>query len=250
MLPIACLADNYAYLVMSPGARVGVIVDPSESAPVEAALRGHDVELVAILATHHHHDHVGGNLGLRAARPGLSVYAHESDQPLGRVPGQTHGVADGESFTIAGLTVRALHVPGHTLGALAYVVGDAVFTGDTLFLAGCGRLFEGTPDMMSASLARIAALAPSTRVYPGHEYTLDNLRFGAHVEPENRAIAARYATVAEHRARALPTVPGHLAEELATNPFLRTREASLLARYETKDPVVAFTKLRAEKDRF
>src|SRR5271165_7103355 len=151
VIPVPCLSDNYAYLVTADGARDAFVVDPSESAPVVAALEQTGLHLVAIVNTHHHPDHVGGNEGLIAKLGPMPVYAHASDE--GRVPAQTERVEEGKGFDVAGLHLDPLHVPGHTTGAVAYVVDGGVFTGDTLFVAGCGRLFEGTPAMMHRSLS-------------------------------------------------------------------------------------------------
>ena len=257
VIPVSCLQDNYAYLVGADGSAAlggphtpAVVVDPSEAGPVVAALEQHGLTLAAILCTHHHWDHVGGNEEL-AGRFGVPVYAHVSDR--GRVPGQTEDVEEGRPFEVAGLRVEALHVPGHTTGAVAYCIGDAVFTGDTLFLAGCGRLFEGTPAMMATSLDKLARLPATTRVFCGHEYTTSNLRFAAAVEPDNAAVAARARAAEAARSRAEPTVPGTIADELATNPFLRTAEPAV-AGYAKAAPGApradVFAAVRAAKDGF
>ncbi len=226
--PVPCYADNYAYLVESGTCRV--VVDASEGAPVLAAIDAAGGTLTAILATHHHHDHVDGNGALLARFPGTPVYGHGSDR--GRIPGQTEYLEDGATFSLGSLTIRALHVPGHTTGALTYVVTEgaepgAAFTGDTLFAAGCGRLFEGTPADMARSLGKLAALPADTRVYCGHEYTESNLAFAAHAEPCNAAVQAKVAEVAALRANGHPSVPSTIGSELATNPFIRTREPEL-----------------------
>lgn len=238
VVPIPCLSDNYAYLLVCPETKEAAIVDASEAGPVLRAVEDASVDprgrpdVTAILATHHHHDHVGGNEEVARALGITRVYGSKHDE--GRIPGQTERVEDGDTFTIGNLQVRAVAVPGHTLGALAYVVTSsggedpAVFTGDTLFLGGCGRLFEGDPPMMHRSLAKLAALEPRTRVYCGHEYTESNLRFAQHVEPSNRAVADARARAAETRKEGRPTVPGTIATELATNPFLRVGSAEAL----------------------
>jgi hydroxyacylglutathione hydrolase len=236
ILTIPCLSDNYAYLVHADGAKEAFVIDPSEAGPVASALEREGLALVAIVNTHHHWDHVGGNEELRTRYGDLPVYAHASD--VGRVPGQTERVEEGRALHLAGLDLRPLHVPGHTLGAVSYMVEDAVFTGDTLFIAGCGRMFEGTPEGMFASLAKLGALPPETRVYCGHEYTVQNLRFAQSVEPENEAIQRKLETARAARDRGEATVGSSMGEELATNPFLRC-----------SDPQ-AFAAVRAAKDVF
>lgn len=234
---VPCLSDNYAYLVRCERTGAAAVVDASEAGPVLEAARALDPAPVAIWCTHHHADHVGGNEEVARALGVRDVCGHASDR--GRVPGQTRFL-DEESFSLGEIRVRTLHVPGHTLGAVAYVVEDdggrAVFTGDTLFAAGCGRLFEGTPAQMFASLAKLAALPPDTRVYCGHEYTLANLRFARTVEPENASLDAAEGRARAARDRGAPTVPTTIADERATNPFVRARSAeALAARRRAKD---------------
>ncbi len=252
---VPCYSDNYAYLLEAGGACV--VVDASEGPPVLAAIDAAGGKLTAVLATHHHGDHVDGNRDLLARFPGTPVYGHASDR--GRIPGQTEYLDDGATFSIGPLTVRALHVPGHTTGALTYLVTDgsdappAAFTGDTLFAAGCGRLFEGTPADMTRSLAKLAALPPETRVYCGHEYTQSNLRFAAHAEPGNAAVQAKMAEVDALRAEGRPTLPSTIASELATNPFFRTGEAELRKTFgiaREADPVEALRVVREAKNTF
>ena len=177
------------------------------------------------------------------------MYAHRSERA--RVPRQSEDLLDGQLFHVAGMEARALHVPGHTRGAVAYLLGDALFTGDTLFGAGCGRLFEGTPAQMWESLQRLRALPSSTRVYCGHEYTLANLRFAAHCEPRSAAIQSRLEAVHARRERGEPSVPFPLSEELQTNPFLRADTPVLAATWgRDGGALAAFTALRAAKDTF
>lgn len=249
--------DNYVWAIRA-GDRVAV-VDPGDAAPVEAFLARERVALAAILVTHHHADHVGGIEALLAARR-VPVFGPARES----IPGRTQAVRDGDAIAVPGLglPLDALEVPGHTAGAIAYASADSawgapvLFCGDTLFAAGCGRLFEGTPAQMHGSLARLAALPPETRVYCGHEYTLANLRFAAAVEPANAAIAERTGRDAARRAAGEPTLPSTLADELATNPFLRSRVPAVRTAAEARegrrleDPVEVFAAIRAWKNAF
>ena len=238
IVSIPCLTDNYAYLVICEATQRAAVVDPSEAAPVLAAVRQHGVDLQAIWNTHHHWDHTGGNQELVAAVRGLEVVAHESDR--GRVPAQTRFASEGDTVSIGQVRASIIHNPGHTTGAISFHIADpgAVFTGDTMFGAGCGRLFEGTPADMHGSLTKLAALPGTTRVYCGHEYTEKNLAFAAEAEKDNPAVAERLARVSELRKKGQPSVPFTMAEEQATNPFVRAGSAERLG------------ELRAWKDRF
>jgi hydroxyacylglutathione hydrolase len=256
IVPIPCLSDNYAYLVISEATKEAAVVDASEAQPVITAVEKADVKLAAIWSTHHHFDHVGGNEEV-VRHFGLSdVYAHVSDR--GRVPGQTKFMESGRSFTMGSLTVETLHIPGHTLGAIAYIVSGeggprAVFTGDTMFIAGCGRLFEGTPAQMHASLASLARLGDDTRVYCGHEYTLANLKFAAHVEPGNPDVERATERVSALRAEGKATVPSTMGDEKRMSPFLRASLPEIRRRVgvgpEASD-VEAFAAVRRAKDGF
>ena len=251
---VPCLSDNYAYVLLAPGSKRALVVDPGEAEPVERALDTLGVTLGAILATHHHADHVGGNAALAQRYPGLKVFGYTSDR--GRIPAQTEFLEDGQEFVAEGLAFRALHIPGHTLGAVAYVGEGSVFTGDTLFAGGCGRLFEGTPAQMHQSLnVTLAALPDATLVYCGHEYTASNLRFAAHVEPGNTAISEKAKRVAEQRAQNIATVPSTLEEEKATNPFMRVDSPAIIERFapslgEDRSPAAILGAVRAAKDKF
>jgi hydroxyacylglutathione hydrolase len=237
VVTIPCLKDNYAYLVVCQATGRAAVVDPSEGAPVLEAIQREGVTLSAIWNTHHHHDHVGGNQEVAAAHAGIEVVAHVSDQ--GRVPGQTRSVDAGDTALVGGLRASIVFNPGHTRGAVSYhLTGGALFTGDTLFAAGCGRLFEGTATQMYDSLTRLAALPETTQVYCGHEYTASNLEFAAAAEPDNAAVAERAARVAVLRDRGAPTMGFTLADERATNPFVRAGSPE------------RFAELRAWKDRF
>lgn len=251
---IPCLSDNYAYLLRVPGTRRAVIVDASEAAPVRRALEEEGLELAGILATHHHHDHVGGNQELLSFYPQAQVFGYRTDD--GRLPGLTHGLDDGERFEIGGLGFQALHIPGHTLGAVAYRTDDAVFTGDTLFVAGCGRLFEGTAAQMYDSLnEKLGALPDATKVFCGHEYTAKNLEFAAHLEPGNSAVREKAERVRALRAQGKPTVPSTIGEERLTNPFMRVGSPEILqsvARDLTgdKSPQAILGAVRRAKDEY
>lgn len=238
--PVPCLRDNYAYLLHDTETGDAWLVDPSEADPPAEALAHSGGTLRGIFATHHHFDHVGGIAEFVARFPGVWVAGHASDR--GRIPAQTlYAEAPDDRWidtglVLAGRPVLALHIPGHTLGAIAWRLAptasepDDVFTGDTLFSAGCGRLFEGTPAQMHASLQQLAALPEETRLWFGHEYTAANLRFAAVTEPDNQEIA--------RRAAALParTTPTTVAIERATNPFVRARSVEeLAARRRAKD---------------
>ncbi len=253
IVPVACLKDNYAYLLVAETGEA-VIVDASEAGPVREAVRREGVTVHAIWSTHHHWDHVGANQEL-AAEFGVEVVGHVSDE--GRLPGMTHRVDTGDRVRVGELVATCIHIPGHTLGALAYFVDSgkerAVFTGDTLFIAGCGRLFEGTPAQMQASLSRLGELPPDTRVYCGHEYTESNLRFAAHLEPANAAVKSAQEDAAAMRARSEPTIGTTLEREKATNPFLRVRSLAIraaLAIAPDADDAQALGAIRKAKDTF
>ena len=261
VIPVPCLSDNYAYLLVCPETKECAIIDPSEPDPVLAALkdhggRGSDLRPVAILDTHHHHDHSGGNEEV-ARRLGITkIYGHASDR--GRIPGQTEFLEEGASFTIGNLKLEIIHIPCHTTGAIAYVVtrepnDPLVFTGDTLFVGGCGRFFEGDPPMMHASLAKLAKLDGRTQVYCGHEYTESNLRFAAHVEPSNAAITEMRARASSTRKAGRPTVPSTIADELTYNPFMRTDSKEIRATLgipNSASGAEALGAIRAAKDSF
>lgn len=223
---IPCLKDNYAYLIEDKANQTCVIVDACEAEPVRGAIEDSGLRPLAILSTHHHWDHVGGNEALAKAYPGLRIYGHSSDKE--RLPAMTDAVDDGDTISLGSLKFRVRHIPGHTSGAVAYIVEDAVFTGDTLFLAGCGRLFEGTPEQMHRSLNEVLApLGPEMRIFCGHEYTVSNLRFARHIEPDNQAVIERLAEAEAMRARGEITMGSTMAEELATNPFMRVDSATI-----------------------
>ncbi len=242
---ISCLKDNYAYLITADG--LCAVVDPSEIAPVEAALAGR--RLTHILNTHHHWDHSGGNRDLKQ-KFAAEVVGPEKDRT--RIPAIDVGVDEATGWRFGSHKVRVLEVPAHTRGAIAFVIGKAVFTGDTMFAMGCGRLFEGTPEMMVASLSKIAALPDDTAVYCGHEYTLSNARFAVTLEPGNSALQQRMRQVEAARAEDRPTVPSTIGLEKQTNPFLRTQSREIRASVGMAgaDDVAVFAEIRRRKDSF
>jgi hydroxyacylglutathione hydrolase len=251
---VPCLKDNYAYLVVADSGE-SAIVDASEAGPVLAAVREKGLRPRDVWSTHHHHDHVGGNEETVAALGIKDVTGHASDK--GRIPGQTKFLETGSTFELGNLQIRTHHIPGHTLGAILYVVTDgketALFTGDTMFFAGCGRLFEGTPAQMHDSLGRIAGVGPEAKVYCGHEYTEANLRFAKHIEPKNAAIDRAIVRVRALRAEGKPSVPSTIGEEREVNPFLRAASAEIrttLGVPKDADDVTAFAAIRTAKDGF
>jgi hydroxyacylglutathione hydrolase len=249
LLPLPALADNYIWFADLGGDHY-LVVDPGEVEPVEAALRGRAVASLSILLTHHHRDHVGGATALRQ-RWRAQVVAPVDP----RIEGATGRVRDGDVVALpGGASARVIAVPGHTSSHVAYLVGETLFCGDTLFSLGCGRLFEGTPAQMSASLARLAALPSATRVCCGHEYTLANARFALTIEPDNAALAGHLAWATGRREAGLSTLPSSIGLECAANPFLRCGTAAVRAAVADGDadldPVEVFARLRARKDRF
>lgn len=245
---IPAFKDNYIWLLQSD--RRAFVVDPGDAAPVFARIEADGLKLEGILITHHHADHQGGvDELLRRFR--VPVFAPVAES----ITGRSQPLYGGETIDVLGNPVQVMAVPGHTAGHLAYLAGDCLFCGDTLFGAGCGRLFEGTPAQMAASLAAIAALPSATQVYCAHEYTEANLRFALAVEPDNPAIHARVARVAAVRAAGQSSVPSTLAEELSTNPFLRCREPGVIAAARREgavdgSPLAVFAAIRAWRNRF
>ena len=249
--PVPAFEDNYLWV--AEDGRHAAVVDPGDEAPVQAFLESRGLALSAILVTHHHGDHVGGVEWL-AGRWRCPVYGPAGE----KIDGLTHRLAEGDRITVPGLglALSVLEVPGHTRGHIAYAGDGLVFCGDTLFACGCGRLFEGTPAQMVASLAKLAALPPATRVYCAHEYTMSNIRFALAVEPGNAALFERGERDAAARAAGHPTLPCTIADERATNPFLRWASPEVIAsasRHAGRalaTPVEVFTAVREWKNTF
>lgn len=251
--PVRAFADNYIWLIHSPlDARQVVAVDPGDAAPVKRALADGGLKLSGILITHHHADHVGGVSEL------LHTHAVKSYGPATEtVPGEPTRLREGDraTFESLGLSFAVLDVPGHTAGHIAYVGHGAVFCGDTLFSAGCGRLFEGTAEQMAASLAKFAALPEDTQVYCAHEYTISNLKFGLAVEPDNQDCIAYLDECRGKRARNEATVPSSIRRERNVNPFLRCNRQTVKQAAEDRagrrlNPVEVFAVIRQWKDGF
>ena len=245
VIPVPCLSDNYAYLAIENSR--AAVVDPSQADPVLRAIDQAEVKLTEIWLTHHHWDHIGGIEPLIEECPIEHVRGSRYDADHERIPRQTDALSEGDSFDFGGVTVDIMELPGHTLGAIALIAEGNLFSGDTLFIAGCGRVFEGTMEMMSKSLSKLRALPPNTKVWCGHEYTVDNLRFAKTIEPSNSEVERALHEAVATREAGQFTVPGHLQREIATNPFLRFDDPGVAA---GRDPVASFTAIRAAKDSF
>jgi hydroxyacylglutathione hydrolase len=251
LVTIPCLKDNYAYLLHDEAKDETVLIDAPEAGPILAELKKRGWSLDAIWLTHHHWDHIDAVAPIveatSAAVLGAAADAH-------RLPPLTRELVEGDTIQIGSELAHVIDVSGHTLGHIAFYLPTSAmaFTADSLMAAGCGRLFEGSPDVMFASLAKLRALPPEILICSGHEYTATNLAFAATVDPENEALQARITRVAKARAEGRATVPSRLSGELATNPFLRSDDPHIRARLgllQATDAEV-FTQLRAMKDKF
>jgi hydroxyacylglutathione hydrolase len=244
---VPCLSDNYAYLVKSGSSCA--VVDPSEAEPVKSALARRGWTLTHILNTHHHLDHTGGNLALKQ-ETGAKVVGPGKDAQ--RIPGIDIGVDEVSGWEFDGRKVQVLEVPAHTKGAITFVIDGHAFTGDTLFVMGCGRLFEGDPQMMWTSLRKLMTLPDDTKIWCGHEYTESNCRFALTLEPESVPLRMFTQVIRKARAAGTPTMPSTMKLEKLVNPFLRPdspviRKALGL---ETADDVKVFAEIRRRKDSF
>jgi hydroxyacylglutathione hydrolase len=254
VVPVKAFKDNYVWTLRSQAH--AAVVDPGEAGPVLDYLAREKLALAAILATHHHPDHVGGIkdiVGSGMVPDGIPIFGPKNEP----IPTLTQPVSEGDTVTIPelGASFSVLDIPGHTRAHIAYYGAGALFCGDTLFACGCGRLFEGTAEQMYASLAKLRALPDDTKVYCGHEYTLANIGFARGVEPQNDALAARENRDRRLREQGLPTVPSTMREEKATNPFLRCTEPAVVESVNkylgtrVSDPVRVFAAIREWKNR-
>lgn len=251
LLTIPCLRDNYAFLVHDPETMHTACIDVPETGPILAVLSARRWELTHILITHHDFDHAQGVPKLQAAT-GAKVVGARAD--IHRLPPLDIAVEEGDTLEVCGETIRVLDVSGHTMGHLAFHFPDSgfAFTGDSLMVMGCGRMFEGTADVMWNSLSKLAALPPETLICSGHEYTESNIRFALTLEPDSPDLILRAETTAAERAENRPTVPSKLADELATNPFLRAEMPTIRAAVGLPDAPAAevFAEIRKRKDNF
>lgn len=251
VVALRAFADNYIWTIRD--ATHAVVVDPGDAQPVLDYLAQEKLQLAAILNTHHHADHVGGNAALLARHP-APVYGPNDE----RIPEVSVRLADGERFTLPhfSISMETLEIPGHTRSHVAFVGGGMLFCGDTLFAAGCGRLFEGTPRQMYDSLTRLSRLPDDTLVYCGHEYTLSNIRFARAAEPDNGRLPELEARMQALRDRDQPTLPSTIGQEKATNPFLRVIEPGIIATASARagkklsDPVSVLATIRDWKNNF
>ena len=231
VIPVPALSDNYIWMFRDPASGSVAVVDPGQDAPALAAAEQRGWAITHILNTHWHPDHTGGNAGIKAATGAPIIAPAEAE----KVSAVDRLIAEGDRVTIGELEAEVWDIPAHTAGHVALYFAEAkmIFTGDTLFAMGCGRLFEGTAAQMFANMQRFASLPDDVLIYCGHEYSLANARFANHVEPDSAAVTLRLAKMAEMRERGEVTLPTTIAEEKATNPFMRARDVAELARLRT-----------------
>lgn len=251
VLQVPVWRDNYAYILRCPNTDTVACLDSPEAAPILAALEARGWTLDLILNTHHHPDHIGSNLDLKAAT-GCRIVGSCHDPE--RIPGLDRSVGEGDRVQVGDQSADVLFIPGHTRGHIAYhfATSKALFSGDTLFVAGCGRLFEGTPEQLWSSFQKLMALPADTQIYCAHEYTLSNIRFAKHVDPDNLALRVLEIQAQALRDNGQPTVPSTLAQEMQTNPFLRVTHPGIAAAVQRPQgaPAQVLGALRALKDTF
>ena len=251
IVTVPCLSDNYAFLAHDPVSGETALIDAPEAAPILAELNARSWRLSHVLLTHHHWDHVDGLPGILESQPARVIGAKADEY---RLPKLDQAVVEGDTFYIGSEPVEVLDVSGHTVGHIAFYMPQTgvVFTADSLMALGCGRLFEGKPAQMWASLSKLAALPDETTVCSGHEYTQSNAKFALTIDPDNPDLLDRVAVINRFRAAGEPTVPSILALEKATNPFLRAANPAIQAHLgmEGSDPALVFAEIRARKDSF
>ncbi|KAJ8728314.1 hypothetical protein PYW08_016699 [Mythimna loreyi] len=247
---LPALQDNYMYLIIDKATNMAAVVDPVEPNTVLQAVQESNVRLTTVLTTHHHWDHAGGNEALAKQMPYLDVYG--ADERIGAL---TKKVEHNNVVNFGNLLIQCLFTPCHTKGHVCYFVTSpqegsqsVVFTGDTLFIAGCGKFFEGTADQMLHAMTILGALPNETKVYCGHEYTLSNLRFASHVDPKNEEITKKFTWAQQRRDKGLPTVPSTIGEEKKYNPFMRVKERAIMRHANSQAPVEVMKIIRHEKD--
>jgi len=254
IVEVPVLSDNYAYLLIDDEAQVAGAVDPAEPTKVLAAAKAQGVSIKSVLTTHHHWDHAGGNEEMKKLLPSVEIFGGDD-----RIGALSKKVQDQETFKVGSLEVKVFFTPCHTSGHVLYFVTDprhpseppALFSGDTLFLAGCGRFFEGTAEQMYHALIDVVSNLPgNTRVYCGHEYSVQNLLFARSVEPNNQKALDKLEWAKQQRAQDRPTIPSTIAEELEYNPFMRVRDSKLQASVSTQDPIQTMAQLRSLKNSF
>lgn len=247
---LPALQDNYMYLVIDKKTKAAAVIDPVEPQKVIEAVKEEDVDLTTVLMTHHHWDHAGGNKELISNVKDLKVFGFGD-----HIFGVTDKVCHNTKFNLGSLTLKCLFTPCHTTDHICYFIGDeespALFAGDTLFLGGCGRFFEGTgKDMYQSLINVISTLPASTKVYCGHEYSISNLLFAAHIQPNNQAAIDKLNWAKKQRANGLPTIPSTLHEEFSYNPFMRVDDSQIQTKYKTTTGIDTMTALRSDKDSF
>lgn len=255
IITLPCSFDNYAYLLICEETGEAAVVDPAEFYPLFCEIESAGVQVQSIFCTHHHADHIGGLEDLLREFPGLKVYGHESDKR--RIAGMNSPLREGSRVRVGSIAGEVIHTPGHTTGSICYKFENSLFTGDTLFGAGCGRLFEGRPSQMYEALnTKIKPLDRHTKLYFGHEYTAHNLKFAQFVDPDNDAVVKRFEQVTALREQGRFTTPSSLETECDTNPFLRCEQQGIIKTVAEKfagealDPVSIFGALRRLKDSF
>ena len=248
---VPCLDDNYAFVIANPATQEAAVIDVPEAAPINAAIAKAGLTLTTVILTHHHDDHVQG-LDALNGRTGLTVVGATADAH--RLPPLDVPVTEGDVISVCGEDAAVMDVSGHTIGhiALHFAKSGIAFTADSLMALGCGRLFEGTPAQMWASMQKLRALPPQTIICSGHEYTASNARFAAALDPDNAQLRSRIEGITTARANGVPTVPSTLELEMQTNPFLRADDPTLKAVLGMQDAtdIAVFTEIRARKDKF